>query len=183
MGDTVVEERHLRTEPERRARGGAPEHPGPEDHEAAGRDARHASQEDALAAELVQQQAAADDHGEAAGDLGHAVAHGCVTRVVLDRLDADRGHLARHQGAEVLGTRRGQPPEAENDPVPLEELELVRVRRVDRGHQRAPREHLVAAVRDLRAGRLVVGVRVAGGQARVRLHPHAVALLDQRAHA
>ena len=65
------------------------------------------------------------------------------------------------EGAEVLGARRGQAPEAEDDLVPLELLVLVRVGREDRGHERAPREDLVPAVGDLRARRLVVGVGVA----------------------
>ena len=96
-------------------RRGAPEHAGAEDHELAGGTPGAPPEQDSLAPELVQQQARADDHGQAPGDLRHAREHGRVPSLVLDGLEADRGDLALDEGAEVLGTRRGQAPEGEHD--------------------------------------------------------------------
>ena len=80
-----------------------------------GRHARRPADQYPLAAELVEQEAASDDEGEAPGDLGHAREDGSPSAVVLDGLEADDGHAAGEKRSQVLGPRGRKVPEGEDD--------------------------------------------------------------------
>ena len=55
-----------------------------------------------LAAELVEQQIGANGHREPSSDLAHRLEDRCLTVILLDDLVADRGHSALQQFYETL---------------------------------------------------------------------------------
>ena len=92
----------------------------------------------------------------------------------------DGGHLALEQRAEVLGTRRRQPPERHDGLSGHQRLILCGLGGVYPDHQLASPEHLAAAVHGGRACALEVGIEEPRLHARILLNPDPGARLGQR---
>ena len=130
--DRALEDRHLRAEPERDDRGVVADDPAADDHDPPGRDAGHAAEQQAAAAERLLEEVRARLDGEPAGDLRHRREQRQRAARRLDRLVGDRGDArvderARQRlvggdvqvreevsprGAAVLATRSAPSPSA-----------------------------------------------------------------------
>ena len=176
-----VEDRDVGAEPDRGLRGVEPRRPGPEDHDVARRDARHARQEDAAAAVRPAEIEGSLLDGESARDLAHRREQWKAPVGALDRLVRDRDGARVAERVGQLGRRR-QVEVREEDLAPPEA-------RAFRGQRLLHLEHQFRALPDvvdrdqLGTHRGVLVVTDPAPRAGAALDQHPVGRLGQGARA
>jgi hypothetical protein len=179
MTDREVDQGDVRPHAQRDLGRGPPHHARSQDHHVGRRHAGAAAQQNALASQLVEQQAGTHRHRQAARQFGHAGEHRGAALLVLDDLHAHGGHLAGLQRSQILGPDGGQSPEGQHQLLRLQQLVFVGQGGLDAHHQLGPRDGLHAAEGGGGSRGLVVRVGVPGVETCPGLHPHPVAELEQ----
>ena len=123
------------------------DHSATDDHDVGGGHARHASEEDAAAAQRLFQHERARLGGDLARHLGHRRQQRQPALAVLHRLVGDAGRSGLHQPARE-GLVGGEVQVGEEHVVGLEPLHLNRLRLLDLDDHRGLAEHRVGVGQD-----------------------------------
>ena len=151
------------------------------DHgDAAAHHARHAAEQQALAAAVLLEQRHADLHREPPRHLAHRREHGERAVAVADRLVRDRDHARVEQALREVAIR-GEVQIGEQRRAALEQRHLVG-ERVLHLHDQLGRPGLLARDEPRAAARVLL-VGEAAALAGALLHPHLVSGSGQRGHA
>jgi hypothetical protein len=180
--DVAVEDEHVRLHADRDEGRVLADHAAADDHHRGRRDAGHAAEQHAAAAERALEEERAGLRGDLPGHLAHRGEQREPPVLVDDGLIGDAGGARLHEALRELRVRR-EMQVGEQQVVGAEQLHLPRLWLLDAQDQLSLLEHRLRVGQDARALCHVLVVRDRAPDPRLGLDEHLVPVLDELPHA